>query len=351
MAVESIFRPGARVIVTGATGQDGHFLVPLLLERGAEVHAVVRDTERARALFGAAVVAHECDLANDWDPSPLLATLKPEVIFNLAGQSSVRESFNDPMLSWRLNAMTVASLLESMRKESPASRLYQASSSEMFGCPVGAEVVHDEQSVLQPVSPYAASKAAAHMLCHTYREAYALRVTCGILFNHESEFRGSQFLTGKIAAHVRRLRAGEQVEPLVVGNLDIRRDWGSAREFANGILMIADQIAVRSSRSGTTLADEAPNYRDYVLGTSALTSVRELVDAAFRIAGFPLVWNDGEARFADGRLAVRSDRALYRAAEPPAIQARPARAAEDLGWRCTPSVEPFLRDMILRPTG
>ncbi len=193
-------------IVTGATGQDGYYLVHKLLADGWTVHAAVRDVDAAEALFGnhERLRAVRRDLR---DPGPLCALVgdvRPEELYNLAGESSVGASFADPRATWESNAHAVVHLLDAVRTDSPATRVYQASSGEMFGSVPGESVVHDERSPLNPQSPYAAAKAAAHLLCRSYREAYDIRIACGILFNHESHRRGPQFLTRKVVDHLRR---------------------------------------------------------------------------------------------------------------------------------------------------
>jgi len=348
------------VIVTGASGQDARLLIPELVARGCTVHALTRRGEVVQSLYGrdGSVVVREVDLLRRAvEAAAYVADVQPAVVFNLTGVSSVSQSFAQPALAWQLNAEWVAMLLEALRTRTPATRLYQASSSEMFGCLPGESVVHDEQSPLRPQSPYAASKAAAHLMCGVYRSSFGVRTMCGILFNHESRYRGEAFLTTKIARHVaavRSLAAAERAAhpPLRVGRLDVQRDWGYAPEYIDGILRIADQIAVRNERSAEKLDDVAANYRDYVLGTGVLTSVRELIDRAFALAGLPLQWTldepgRGFAVFADtGTVAVESVPEFYRAAEPKAIQADASRARRELGWSPTASVDVFLRDML-----
>jgi GDPmannose 4,6-dehydratase len=221
----------------------------------------------------------------------------------------------------------------------------------MFGSIPGGSVVHDEQAALNPQSPYAAAKAAAHMLCRSYRESYGIRIACGILFNHESHRRGPQFLSRKVIDHVAALRRDPGVAPLSLGNLKARRDWGFAPDYVEGMVMILRQTELRG------LPDAASSYRDYVLGTGALHSVWELVDRAFALAGFELAWRlDGEdpgrwgADFAaDGSPAVVVDSALIRPADPAAIAADPARIEAELGWLPKPGLERFLGDMLSPP--
>lgn len=332
-------------LVTGATGQDGWYLVHRLLNDGWTVYAAVRDVSAAEAAFGyhSELRAVRRDLR---DPGPLRALvgdIRPEELYNLAGESSVGASFRDPQATWESNAHVVVHLLDAVRNDSPETLFYQASSGEMFGSIAGGDVVHDESSPMNPQSPYAAAKAAAHMLCRSYRESYGIRIACGILFNHESHRRGPQFLTRKVVDHVRTLRRGDTDGPLSLGNLKVQRDWGFAPDYVDGMISI-----LRQARR------EAASYRDYVLGTGRLHHVWELVDRAFALGGFQLSWElEGDdplawrARFSDsGRPAVVVDPAFIRPADPRAIGADPGRARTELAWQPRVGLDPFLEDML-----
>ncbi len=337
-------------LVTGATGQDGFYLVRRLLADGWTVHAPVREVERAEQLFDhhPNLRAVRRDLR---DPGPLCALvgdLRPEELYNLAGESSVGASFADPRATWESNAHIVVGLLDAVREDSPGTRFYQSSSGEMFGSAPGAGVVHDETSALNPQSPYAAAKAAAHLLCRSYRESYDLRIACGILFNHESHRRGPQFLSRKIVDHLHELRAGGERRPLALGNLIVQRDWGFAQNYVEAMVTILRQTAVRGD------PDEARWYRDYVVGTGQLHHVWELADRAFALAGFELEWRlegadplEWSAAFADtGEPAVVVDPAFLRPADPQAIVADPSRIVEELGWQPVLGLDAFLEDML-----
>ena len=335
-------------IVTGATGQDGYFLVQRLLADGWTVHAPTRAPEAATRLFEGheRLKAVPGDLAHPEALAALVAEVQPAELYNLAGESSVQSSFDDPRATWETNAHVVVHLLDAVRKASPETRIYQASSGEMFGSTPGGEVVHDEESALNPQSPYAAAKAAAHMLCRSYRESYGVRIACGILFNHESHRRGPRFLTRKVVDH---LRAAPRT-PLRVGNLKAQRDWGFAPDYVEGMQLILRQAAVRK------VPDIAAEYRDYVLGTGRLHAVWELIDAAYALSGLELAWElAGEdplawrAWFADtGDPAVEVDAAFVRPADPRAIAADPTRIRIELGWEPRLGLDVFLRDMLER---
>jgi GDPmannose 4,6-dehydratase len=337
-------------VVTGATGQDGYYLVRRLLADGWTVHAAVRDVDAAEAMFDEHenLVAVRRDIR---DPGPLRALVgdvRPEELYNLAGESSVGASFADPQATWESNAHVVVHLLDALRLDSPGTRFYQASSGEMFGSVPGESVVHDESAALNPQSPYAAAKAAAHMLCRSYRESYSVRIACGILFNHESRRRGPQFLSRKVVDHVAGLKAGRVESPLALGNLKAQRDWGFAPDYVEGMVTILRQAEARG------VADEASAYRDYILGTGKLHAVWELADRAFALAGYELDWRlDGEdplgwsAAFSGtSERAVVVDPAFIRPSDPQAIAADPSRIESELGWQPRPGLDRFLEDML-----
>jgi GDPmannose 4,6-dehydratase len=350
-------------IVTGAAGQDGFYLVARLLGDGAVVHATVRDPGRTadlRALPNAErLTIHALEITDSDGYRRLLAEVRPDELYNLAGLSSVRRSFDDPTEAWRTNADAVHGLLEAVRTESPATRFYQSSSTDMFGSPPGGTAIHDESSAFMPQSPYAAAKAAAHVLCDAYRRSFDLRVSCGILSNHESSRRPAQFLTAKVVGHVQSLRAaaegGADTEALRVGNLAVRREWGFAPDYVDGIVRICRQIAVRADVSGSSAeADVGSSYRDYVLGTGRPNTVWELIDHAFRLGGFPLDWDrsspdpaDWTARLAaTGAPAVVVDASFIRHADPVTIGTDPSRARDELAWRPRTDLDTFLADML-----
>jgi GDPmannose 4,6-dehydratase len=231
----------------------------------------------------------------------------------------------------------------------------------MFGMsPEGVEI-YNENSALNPQSPYASAKAAAHLLCHSYREFYGLRIASGILSNHESHRRPESFLSRKVVGHVLNLMSCSAEElahrqPLMMGNLKVERDWGFAPDYVEGMCRILRQIEVRARHTSEPQADVATNYRDYVLATGKTHAVWELVDCAFTIGGFELEWKlEGEDPAAwqghfrsNGKLAVVVNPNLLRTAEPLAIQVDPSRARKELGWAARQGLEVFLQDMFAK---
>jgi GDPmannose 4,6-dehydratase len=351
-------------IVTGAAGQDGYHMVAALLAEGAAVHAAVRagtSVSELESLPNAdRLSTHELDITDTDGYRRLLGTLRPDELYNLAGLSSVRRSFDDPTGAWQTNADAVQGLLEALFSESPATRFYQASSTDMFGSTPGDTTIHDERSAFRPQSPYAASKAAAHVLCDAYRRAFDLRIACGILSNHESARRPPSFLTGKVVGYVRELRAGGErrpVEPLRVGNLAVRREWGFAPDYVDGMVRICRQIVVRAEVRGTPPdPDVGASYRDYVLGTGVQAAVWELIDRAFEIAGFGLEWDRSSGNPADwsarlgstGAPMVVVDPTFIRPTDPVTIGTDPTLARDELGWQPRAGLDAFLEEMLAR---
>lgn len=352
-------------IITGAGGQDGYFLTERLLKEGWVVHATLRSPKVLRfvdlpASAQSRLHNYQIDVLQPNSLHDLIIRTRPDEFYNLAGQSSVSRSFADPLYTWKTNAETVAQLLECIRINSPETRFYQASSTEMFGVVPGGISHCEETSPLNPQSPYASAKAAAHMLCHSYREAYDLRIACGILANHESHRRPASFLSRKVADHVLHLARIHKAQiarhqPLSLGNLKARRDWGFAPDYVEGICKVLRQIDVRAQVSGVeNESDAGQNYRDYVLATGRTHAVWEMVACAFTIVGFELDWQlDGDdpalwcANFRGSNTpAVTVNPALLRTAEPLAIEVDPGRARRELNWSPRQGLDVFLNDMI-----
>lgn len=314
-----------RALITGITGQDGSYLAELLLGKGYEVHGLIRrassfNTGRIDHLYqdarepGARLLLHHGDITDGVRLLTLLASIEPDEVYNLAGQSHVRESFDQPRFTADIVAMGTLHLLEAIRHSSVQCRFYQAGSSDMFG---DTAPPHDERSLFAPRSPEAAAKAYAHWTTRNYREGYGLYAVNGILFNHESPRRGETFVTRKITQAVARIRAGRQ-DHLYLGDLTPVRDWGYAPEYVEGMWRMLQQ--------------DEPG--DYLLATGVGHSVQEFVEAAFEHAG--LEW----------RRHVRFDERYLRPTEIEALLGNATTASERLGWRATIGMEELARIMV-----
>ena len=337
-------------VVTGATGQDGFYLVKHLLDEGWSVHAAVRDPEAAERALGshAGLRFVRRDLR---DPGPLRALvgdLRPEELYNLAGESSVGASFGDPRGTWESNAHVVSHLLDAIRHDSPDTRFYQASSGEMFGSLPGE--AWSITKLLRSIRKVPTRPPRRRRTCSAAATA-SRTASASPAASSSTTSRGgaaANFSTRKVVDHVGRLRAGTELPPLHLGNLKAERDWGFAPDYVEGMVMILRQATIRD------VADEAGAYRDYVLGTGHLHAVWELADRAFMLAGLPLEWTlDGDdplqwsARFTEtGAPAVVVDPTFIRPSDPAAIAADPSRIERDLGWNVRPGLDRFLTDML-----
>src|ERR671932_908127 len=259
-------RPVKRALITGITGQDGSYLAELLLEKGYEVHGMVRraSTEKFERIehLRRRITLHQGDLLDQRSLGDALRAAQPDEIYTLAAMSFVAVSWVQPTLTAEFTGVGVTRILEAMRDVCPEARFYQASSSEMFG--KVREVPQTEQTPFYPRSPYGVAKAYGHFITVNYRESYGLRASSGILFNHESPRRGLEFVTRKISWHAAAIRHGV-VDHLALGNLDARRDWGYAKDYVEAMWLMLQQDA----------AD------DYVIATGETNTVRRLVEVAF----------------------------------------------------------------------
>ncbi len=302
-----------RALITGITGQDGSYLTELLIEKGYEVHGVVRrsssfNTGRIDRLYrdpherGVQLHLHYGDLNDGSSLQSIVSDVKPDEVYNLGAQSHVRVSFDIPEYTGEVTAMGTVRLLEAIRKVGVACKFYQASSSELYGKVV--ETPQRETTPFHPRSPYAVAKAYAFYITQNYREAYGLFAVNGILFNHESPRRGETFVTRKITRAVGRIREGLQRE-LFLGNIDARRDWGYAPDYVDAMWRMLQ----------TDTAD------DYVVGTGETHSVREFLDIAFARAGL------------DWHAYVQLDPRYLRPSEVDLLLADPTKVQRDLGWK------------------
>ncbi len=332
-----------RALITGVTGQDGSYLAELLLEKGYEVHGIIRrasafNTHRIDHIYrdrhesGVRFYLHYGDLTDSSNLNRIIEKTQPVEIYNLAAQSHVKVSFEVPEYTAETDAVGTLRLLDAIRETGVACRFYQASTSELYG--KVREVPQSETTPFYPRSPYAVAKLYAFWITVNYREAYGLHASNGILFNHESPRRGETFVTRKITRAAVRIKAGEQ-NCLYMGNIDARRDWGYAPDYVRGMWMMLQQ----------------PQPDDFVLATGEMHSVREFIEAAFARVGIPVAWR-GEAEKevgiddSTGKTVVRVDPRYYRPAEVEQLLGNPAKAAELLGWKPEVTFEDLVRIMV-----
>jgi GDPmannose 4,6-dehydratase len=309
---------GRRALITGVTGQDGSYLAEFLLERGYEVHGLVRRTSTPshrleRVLRG--VTVHSGDLIDQRSLRQALERAEPEEVYNLAAMSYVSASWDQPVLTGQMSALGVTNMLEAMRDAAPEARFYQASSSEMFG--VAPESPQSEETPFHPRSPYGVAKVFGHHIAINYRESFGMYCCSGILFNHESPRRGIEFVTRKISRTTAAIKHGLESE-LRLGNLNAERDWGYARDYVEAMWLMLQQ----------------PAPDDYVIATGVSHSVRDFVELAFEHAGL------------DIEKHVRTDPSLLRPADIENLVGDAAKAREKLGWEPRTSFEDLVRMMV-----
>jgi len=325
-------------LITGITGQDGSFLSEYLLELGYDVWGVIRRHAQPTAQqFIEKITDGKAHLryGNMTDPGSLIRILKecePDEIYNLAAQSHVGVSFGNAEETNEVNSMGVVNLLEAMRDIVPGARFYQASTSEIFGSTAPPQ---DENSKLHPRSPYGVAKLSAYWSIINARESYRSFACNGILFNHESERRGENFVTRKITKCVARIALGSE-ETLMLGNLDARRDWGYAKDYVKAMHLILQQ----------------PVPDDYVIATGEARTVREFLHMAFGHVGIEIASN-GESGLKEtyfrkdtGQLVVGIDARFYRPAEVDYLCGNPAKAAKVLGWKPETALDELVKIMV-----
>ena len=331
-----------RALITGITGQDGSYLAELLLNKGYEVHGIVRrsssvNTQRIGHLIrenseNKALFLHYGDLSDAGSLDHLIEKIQPAEIYNLGAQSDVKISFEIPQYTSDIDALGTLRLLESIREVAPKIRYYQASSSELFG--KVREIPQNEKTPFYPRSPYAVAKLYAYWITVNYREAYGLYACNGILFNHESPRRGENFVTRKITKGIADILVGKQ-DHLVLGNLDARRDWGFAGDYVEAIWLILQQ--------------EKPE--DYVISTGETHTVREFCELAFREAGIDLQWTGkGLSEMGvdrkTGRVLISISSEYFRPSEVDLLLGDPAKAREKLNWTPKVSFEQLVAMMV-----
>jgi GDPmannose 4,6-dehydratase len=312
-----------KALITGITGQDGSYLAELLIEKGYEVHGIVRrvaieDPEhrlwRIRNILNK-INLHSGSLESFPSIYRVIETVRPDECYHLAAQSFVSYSFEDEFSTINTNINGTHYIMAAIRDRAPECRVYFAASSEMFGN--ARETPQNEDTNFYPRSAYGISKVAGYHITRNYREAYGLHASSGILFNHESPRRGFEFVTRKISSHVAKIKLGLE-KKLKLGNLDAKRDWGHAREYVKGMWLMLQQ-------------DQAD---DYVLATGETHSIREFLDIAFSHAGL------------DYKDYVEIDPLLYRPSEIHLLQGDASKAKKALGWSYSLTFEDLVKEMV-----
>jgi GDPmannose 4,6-dehydratase len=312
-----------RALITGITGQDGAYLSKFLLEKGYSVSGVVRrsshagvDDHRLRWIgVSDSVELRDGDLSDLSSLIRIIQDVRPDELYNLAAQSFVYSSWQQPILTANVTAVGVTNLLEALRVIKPDTRFYQASSSEMFG--KAQQPVQSEATPFYPRSPYAVAKLYGHWITVNYRESFGLHASSGILFNHESPLRGTEFVTRKVTDGVARIKLGLAKE-LRLGNIDAKRDWGHARDYVRAMWFMLQQ----------------PNPDDYVVATGRTTSVREMCRIAFAHVGLTV----------EDHLVI--DPAYFRPAEVEVLLGDASKARTRLGWTPEIGLEEMISEMV-----
>ena len=312
-----------RALITGITGQDGAYLAQLLLQQGYEIHGVVRRSShmgvadhRLRWLkIQSDVHLHDSNLADLSSLIRILRDTTPDEVYNLAAQSFVATSWQQPILTANITAVGVTNVLEAIRLTAPDARFYQASSSEMYG--MIQQPMQSETTPFYPRSPYAVAKLYGHWITVNYRESFGMHASSGILFNHESPLRGVEFVTRKVTDGVVRIKLGLQ-KKLKLGNIDAQRDWGHAKDYVRAMWLMLQQNA----------------GDDYVVATGRTTTVRAMCEIAFNHVGLNI----------DDHLEI--DPTLFRPAEVDILLGDPAKAARILGWKTEITLEEMIVEMV-----
>lgn len=331
-----------KALITGITGQDGSYLAEFLLKKGYEVHGLIRrsssfNTGRIDHIFqdphmkGKRLILNYGDLSDASNLSRLIASIKPDEIYNLGAQSHVRVSFDMPEYTADVSGLGTLRLLDAIRESGVQTKFYQASSSEMYG--KVAEIPQTEKTPFHPRSPYGCAKVFSYWITRNYREAYNLFACNGILFNHESPRRGKTFVTRKITRGLARIKLGVD-EKMYLGNLEAERDWGHAKDYVSGMWKM--------------LQYKKPD--DYVLATGEAHSVREFVEEAAKFFGMELVWKGKgvDEKGLDkktGKIVIEIDPVYFRPSEVDILVGNPAKAKRVLGWKPSITFKKLVREM------
>lgn len=333
-----------KALITGVTGQDGSYLAELLLEKGYEVYGLVR--RKSRLDFGnlegtAAKEKIHFIFGDITDMAAMINAIKesqPDEVYNLAAQSFVAQSFKEPIASANITGVAAANILEAIRTVKPNARYYQASTSEMFGGCIEDQGEnfdgYTEKSFFHPRSPYGVAKLYAHWITRNYRESYGMFACSGILFNHESERRGHEFVTRKVTDASVRIKLGIQ-EYLELGNMDAKRDWGHSKDYVNAMWLMLQQ--------------DKPE--DYVIASHETHTVREFVELSFKALGINIIWkghgvDEIGVNSANGKTIVKINPKFYRPAEVDLLLGNPAKAEAELGWKRDISFTELVERMV-----
>jgi len=320
-------------LITGITGQDGSYLAELLLDKGYEVHGIIRrsssfNTSRIDHIYPK-LHLHYGDVTDTLSIEHIIQKVKPDEIYNLAAQSHVQVSFELPEYTGQVDAMGVLRLIETVRNYSPHTKIYQASTSELYG--KAQEVPQNEKTTFYPRSPYGVAKLYAFWMTRNYREGYNLFISNGILFNHESERRGETFVTKKITRGLANWKkTGETIK---IGNLDAKRDWGYAKDYVYGMYLMLQQ--------------DEPD--DFVLATGECHSVREFIEEACKYIDVEINWlsNDIGVDKKTGKIVVESDPKYFRPTEVDLLLGDPTKAKAILGWEAKVKFKELVKIMML----
>jgi len=332
-----------KALITGITGQDGSYLTELLLEKGYEVHGIIRrasnfNTDRIDHIYqdphqkNKSLYLHYGDLSESSVIDKLVREIKPDEVYNLAAQSHVKVSFEIPEYTANITGLGTLRLLEAIRNYQPKAKFYQASSSEMFGQVI--ETPQSETTPFNPRSPYGCSKVFAHWITKNYRESYSMFACSGILFNHESPRRGKTFVTRKITRAVANIKLGRQ-QTIYLGNMDAKRDWGFAGDYVEAMWLMLQQLK--------------PD--DYVIATGETHSVREFVELSFEQIGITIKWK-GKGLKEEGvdqkndNVLVKIDPAYFRPSEVDLLLGNSTKARKTLKWKPKVSFEKLVQTMV-----
>ncbi len=332
-----------KALITGITGQDGSYLAELLLEKGYEVHGIIRrastfNTERIDHLYkdphihGVRLHLHYGDLSDSSNLNRILEKIGPDEIYHLGAQSHVRVSFDLPEYTGDISGLGTVRLLDAIRETKIKTKFYQASSSEMFG--IVDKLPITENTPFHPRSPYACAKVYSYWITRNYRESYNLFACNGILFNHESPRRGETFVTRKITQGLAKIKLGK-AKKLYLGNLDAKRDWGYAPDFVEGMWLMLQQ----------------PEPNDYIMATGEMHTVRDFAEKAGKILGFEIIWKgkgikEKGINKKTGQTIIELDPKYFRPSEVPILLGDYSKAKIELGWKPKVKFEELIRLMV-----